>query len=53
MPSFFFQVGLSRLNRIIAVVALIFEIIYGWKCLFEAQHPPCYIVDHRWASVLN
>jgi hypothetical protein len=40
--------GLSRLNRIIAVLALIFAVIYGWKCLFEARRPPCYTIDVKY-----
>ncbi|CAF3744630.1 unnamed protein product [Rotaria sordida] len=40
--------ALSRLNRIIAVVILIFAIIYGWKCLFEARRPPCYTIDVKY-----
>jgi hypothetical protein len=40
--------GLSRLNRIIAVLALIFAVIYGWKCLFEPRRPPCYTVDVKY-----
>ncbi|CAF3250631.1 unnamed protein product [Rotaria socialis] len=40
--------GLSRLNRILAVVVLAVAIIYGWKYLFEARRPPCYSVDVKY-----
>jgi hypothetical protein len=40
--------GLSRLNRVIGVLVLIFAIIYGWKSLFEARRPPCYTVDVKY-----
>jgi hypothetical protein len=42
--------GLSRLNRIIAVFALIFAVIYGWKALFEARRPPCSTVDVKYSG---
>ncbi|CAF1222923.1 unnamed protein product [Adineta ricciae] len=40
--------GLSRLNRVIAVCILIAAIIYGWKTLFEARRPPCYSIDVKY-----
>jgi len=40
--------GLSRLNRVIGVLVLIFAIIYGWKSLFEARRPPCYTIDVKY-----
>ncbi|CAF0932351.1 unnamed protein product [Adineta steineri] len=40
--------GLSRLNRIIAVIALIFAVVYGWNYLFDARRPPCYTVDVKY-----
>ncbi|UJR34087.1 hypothetical protein I4U23_021497 [Adineta vaga] len=40
--------GLSRLNRVIAVIALIIALIYGWKSLFEARRSPCYSVDVKY-----
>jgi hypothetical protein len=40
--------GLSRLNRIIAVFGLLCALIYGWKYLFEARRPPCYSIDVKY-----
>jgi pimeloyl-ACP methyl ester carboxylesterase len=40
--------GLSRLNRLIGILVLIFAIIYGWKSLFEARRPPCYTIDVKY-----
>ena len=40
--------ALSRLNRAIGVLVLIFAVFYGWKALFEARRPPCYTVDVKY-----
>ena len=40
--------GLSRWNRVIAVLALIFAVIYGWTRLFDARRPPCYSIDVKY-----
>lgn len=40
--------GLSRWNRLIAVLALVFAVIYGWTCLFDARRPPCYSIDVKY-----
>jgi hypothetical protein len=45
--------GLSRLNRAIGILVLIFAIIYGWKCLFEARRPPCYTIDVKYFGPAN
>jgi hypothetical protein len=45
--------GLSRLNRVIGVLVLIFAIIYGWKSLFEARRPPCYTIDVKYFGPEN
>jgi hypothetical protein len=45
--------SLSRLNRVIGVLVLIFAIIYGWKCLFEARRPPCYTIDVKYFGPEN
>jgi len=45
--------GLSRLSRVLAVVALIFAVIYGWKVLFEARRPPCYTIDVKYFGPEN
>lgn len=48
---FFFQMGLSRCNRLLAAFALLFALVYGWKCLFESRRPPCYSVDVKYFGV--
>lgn len=45
--------GLSRLNRLIGLIVLIFAIIYGWKMFFEARRPPCYSVDVKYFGPEN
>ena len=40
--------GLSRLSRVLALIALIVAVIYGWKYLFEARRPPCYTIDVKY-----
>lgn len=44
----FLQMGLSRLNRLIGLLVVIFAIIYGWKTFFEARRPPCYTIDVKY-----
>ena len=34
-----------------AALALLFAVIYGWKCLFESRRPPCYSVDVKYFGV--
>jgi hypothetical protein len=37
--------GLSRWHRAIAILALLFAVVYAWKRLFEAPRSPCYSID--------
>lgn len=48
MFFFSFQMGLSRLNRLLALVVLVVALVYGWQTLFEARTPPCYSVDVKY-----
>ena len=40
--------ALSQLSRLLALIVLIFAIIYGWKTFFETRRPPCYTVDVKY-----